>query len=92
MYLLKVTLFSSVTIWEREQSAVKSVFSYREFFELPFEMGGEDIRGGKGGGFSRCFQVSPGALRAGGDAQCRLQRKVKNIFNNVKSQKSSRFH
>ena len=64
---------------------MKSVFSYREFFELPFEMGGEDIRGGKGGGFSRCFQVSPGALRAGGDAQCRLQRKTKNI-NNVKSQ------
>ena len=60
-------------------------FSYREFFVLPFEMGGEDIRGGKGGGFSRCFQVSPGALRAGGDAQCRLQRKTKNI-NNVKSQ------
>ena len=89
MYLLKVTLFSSVTIWERKQS--KSVFSYREFFELPFEMGGEDIRGGKGGGFSRCFQVSPGALRAGGDAQCRLQRKAKNI-DNVKSQESSRFH
>ena len=64
---------------------MKSVFSYREFFELPFEMGGEDIRGGKGGGFSRCFQVSPGALRAGGDAQCRLQRKTKYI-NNVKSQ------
>ena len=59
-------------------------FSYREFFELPFEMGGEDIRGGKGGGFSRCFQVSPGALRAGGDAQCRLQRKTKNI-NNIMS-------
>ena len=63
---------------------MKSVFSYREFFELPFEMGGEDIRGGKGGGFSRCFQVSPGALRAGGDAQCRLQRKTKNI-NNIMS-------
>ena len=67
---LKVT-FSSVTIW----TAMREIlyFSYREFFEVPFAMGGEDIRGGKGGGFG-CFQLSPGALRAGGDAQCRLEK------------------